>query len=101
MPGASARAAIAQAIPEQSDAVLELRDVAWAQPTVVSGTIRVDIALAMSDDDRVGFEIFSGTAEREIIHCQGHAALLPIGAPAHDSILRSYALMRVATRASR
>ncbi len=67
-----ARAAIAQAMPERQEAMmLELRDMVWAQPVVLVGNTRVDIALLAQDDGRVDFEIYSGMDAQEIIHCQG------------------------------
>ena len=68
-----ARAAIEQASsawPEST--VLELRNVVWAQPMVVSGRQEISIALWAKDRDKVDFEIYSHD-EQERVHCQGFA----------------------------
>ncbi len=78
-----ARAAVSQATPERRDAMmLELRDMVWAQPVVLVGKTRVDIALLANDDDRVDFEIYSGMDGQEIVHCQGRALSIAQTTPA-------------------
>jgi polyketide synthase PksN len=71
-----ARAAIDDALPAPSGSrTLELRDVVWAQPIVVSAATEVSIALTSNatDDDEVDFEIFTKGDGEEIVHCQGRA----------------------------
>jgi acyl transferase domain-containing protein/acyl carrier protein/SAM-dependent methyltransferase len=77
-----ARAAMGQAacIP-QGSSVMELQNVAWADPMVVDGNKQMTIALFASDDEHVDYEIYSGEAEREIIHCRGRASFRDQHAP--------------------
>ncbi len=68
-----ARAAMEQALPVRPEStMLELRNVAWAQPKMVSESKQVSITLLANNDD-VDFEIYSQDGEQEIIHCQGLA----------------------------
>jgi acyl transferase domain-containing protein/enoyl-CoA hydratase/carnithine racemase len=68
-----ARAAMEQALPVRPEStMLELRNVAWAQPMMVSESKQVSITLLANNDD-VDFEIYSLDGEQEIIHCQGLA----------------------------
>ena len=69
-----ARAAIEQASGEREEgAVLELRDVVWAEPLVVEEEGReVNIALQAEETGEIGFEIYSVEGGEEIVHCQGH-----------------------------
>jgi hypothetical protein len=50
---------------------------------VVAGKQDVTIAVFVGDDDRIGYEIFSGSGEQQIIHCQGRivAGDEPVPAP--------------------
>ena len=69
-----ARAAIEQASPVPPEStILELRDVVWMQPIVVTQATEIGIALSPDGDDRIDFEIYSQDAEEEIVHCQGRA----------------------------
>ena len=69
-----ARAAVEQAWPAPSESkALELRNVVWAQPMVVSESKQVNIALLANDHDQIDFEIYSPAGDEEIVHCQGHA----------------------------
>ena len=69
-----ARAAVEQAWPARSKSkALELRNVVWAQPMVVSESKQVNIALLANDHDQIDFEIYSPAGDEEIVHCQGHA----------------------------
>jgi polyketide synthase PksN len=78
-----ARAAVQHALPERPDAaVLELRNIVWAHPIVVTGTKDVSVALVASDDHQTDFEIYSEEADRETIHCQGRAVWSREPAPA-------------------
>ena len=80
LPGAAylemARAAIeaAAAIPHGSS-VVELEDTVWGKAMVVDGPEQATIALLADDSGRIHYEIYSGEAEREIVHCQGRAVL--------------------------
>ncbi|MGC2743470.1 MAG: SDR family NAD(P)-dependent oxidoreductase, partial [Candidatus Angelobacter sp.] len=69
-----ARAALEQAWPEcRESAVLELRNVVFAHPVVVTGSRQINIALLTRQNDQVDFEVYSHDADQEIIHCQGLA----------------------------
>src|ERR1041385_3727108 len=69
-----ARAAVEQAWPAPSESkVLELRNVVWALPIVVSESKQVNIALLANDHDQIDYEIYSLAGDEEIVHCQGHA----------------------------
>jgi acyl transferase domain-containing protein/enoyl-CoA hydratase/carnithine racemase/acyl carrier protein len=81
LPGAAylemARAAIEQAAPiRQGASVLELRNVVWLQPIVVSEDKQVSIALLARDpagqpDQRIDFEVYT---RDDHIHCQGRCS---------------------------
>jgi len=80
MPGVAylemARAAVEQALPEQSaSATFELRNIVWAQPLVVMDHKQVSIALSANDDGQIDFEIHSQDDGNAIVHCQGQAAV--------------------------
>jgi acyl transferase domain-containing protein/acyl carrier protein len=70
-----ARAAVEEACPEKrAGGVLELQNVVWAQPLVVSGEKQVHIALRGSEEgEEIEYEIYSGEAGEEVVHCQGSA----------------------------
>ncbi len=71
-----ARAAVEKAAHPPVDAVIELRDVVWAQPVVVGAAKKqVHIALLANDADHIDYEIYSQDADEEIVHCQGRAVL--------------------------
>ena len=78
-----ARAAMEQALPaSQESAVLELRNIVWAQPMVVSENQQINIALWMNDSNEVDFEIYSQNVDQEIVYCQGCAVWIHQAAPA-------------------
>jgi polyketide synthase PksL len=78
-----ARAAIEHAWPEQPEtAILELRNIVWAQPVVVSEKKQVSIVLTANDAGDVDYEIYSQDAEQESVHCQGCAIWSRQPAPA-------------------
>src|SRR5579864_3415403 len=67
-----ARAAMEQACGERGETeVLELRNVVWAEPVEVKEAREVRIALLSGEAGEIGFEIYSGTGNEEIVHCQG------------------------------
>src|ERR1044071_6799898 len=54
-----ARAEIEQSLPEQPEsALLELHNIVWAQPIIVTGDQEVSIALWTNDDKQVEYEIY-------------------------------------------
>jgi polyketide synthase PksL len=78
-----ARAAIERALPSRLEStVLELRNVVWAQPVIVTEKKSVSISLAANDHHEIDYEIYSQEADQEIIHCQGRAVLSHDPAPA-------------------
>ncbi|HEX8620287.1 MAG TPA: beta-ketoacyl synthase N-terminal-like domain-containing protein, partial [Thermoanaerobaculia bacterium] len=69
-----ARAAIEQALPADTErAPLELRNIVWAEPIVVTGETQIQIALAANEDGSVDYEIYSAGEDDDTIHSQGHA----------------------------
>ena len=82
------RVAIAQALPQQVEptATLELHDVVWAQPVVVTRPTEVNVALFTTDAEGhavegLNYEIFSKDEEQEIVYCQGRAIFTRQSAP--------------------
>jgi acyl transferase domain-containing protein/enoyl-CoA hydratase/carnithine racemase/acyl carrier protein len=71
-----ARAAIERALPSRREStVLELRDTVWAQPIFVGSGLPFHISIAASGNDEVAFEIYSREGERDVVYCQGRAAI--------------------------
>ncbi|MES2824534.1 MAG: SDR family NAD(P)-dependent oxidoreductase [Pseudomonadota bacterium] len=80
-----ARAAVEQASPKQHESsTLELHNVVWVQPIVVTESKQVTIALFVNNDQHrssatsdnnqfIDFEIYSQDLDKEIVHCQGQA----------------------------
>jgi acyl transferase domain-containing protein/aryl carrier-like protein len=78
-----ARAAIEQATPERPEsAVLELRNIVWANPIVVTEDQQISIALSPVADDQIDFEIYSEDDDTAIVHSQGRAVWSRQPAPA-------------------
>lgn len=73
-------AALENALPKgQSGRALELRNVIWAYPIIVSATKQVNIALLTNELDTVeqlDFEVYSQESGEEVIHCQGQIGYL-------------------------
>jgi len=77
-----ARAAIEQAVPSPPEAsVLELRNVVWTQPIVVTANKDVSIAISTANDGSIDYRIYSGDGASELVHCQGRAAWSREAAP--------------------
>jgi polyketide synthase PksN len=77
-----ARAAMEQASAERLDsAVLEIRNIVWAQPAVFSAGRQIVLVLSPNGSDQTEYEIFSRAGEGEIVHCQGNAAWTRPAAP--------------------
>ncbi|HYC88474.1 MAG TPA: SDR family NAD(P)-dependent oxidoreductase [Thermoanaerobaculia bacterium] len=77
-----ARAAIEHALPERPEgAVIELRDVVWAQPIVVGQPREIGVALIPAEGEDVDFEIYSEDSGQEVVHCQGRARVVTVPAP--------------------
>ncbi|MEA2490006.1 MAG: polyketide synthase PksL, partial [Acidobacteriota bacterium] len=65
-----ARAAIERSWPARPEAsVLELRDILWGEPIVVTGSSEVHTSLMAVDDEHIEFEIYSA----DVVFCQGRA----------------------------
>jgi polyketide synthase PksL len=70
-----ARAAMEHAWPERHEnTVLELRNVVWAAPLVISQSTEIRLGLWSRDGDEADFQIYSLERGQETIHCQGLAA---------------------------
>lgn len=78
-----ARAAVekASSLPPGS-AIVELRDIVWGEPMEVTGSEPLTISLFANDDGLIHYEIHSGDAVEELIHCQGQAISIEQRAPA-------------------
>jgi polyketide synthase PksL len=71
-----ARAAIRDAWPAHpGPALLELHNVVWAEPVVVSGSTQVNIALSAAGHEQIDYEIYSVHGDAETVHGQGRALL--------------------------
>jgi polyketide synthase PksN len=81
LPGAAylemARAAVVQVASAEEPVVVELHDIAWAEPFRVTDEKEISIALFPNADETIEFEIYSGQGGQEIVHCQGRAVLTP------------------------
>src|SRR5262249_16234421 len=81
------RAAIEQAAPIRPESsILELHNMVWLKPVVVTDPKQVSIALFATDDDRVDYEIYSVEAGQETLHCQGQAVLSSQPTPARPDL---------------
>jgi polyketide synthase PksN len=89
-----ARAAIEQATPERPEpARLELRNIVWAQPIVVTEAREVNIALLADENEQVDFEVYSDDSGEEVVHCQGRAVPSREPAPARLDLAQLRAQM--------
>ena len=71
-----ARAAIEKAMPAlRESSILELHNIVWAQPIVVTANTQVVIALFSKNNEQIDYEIYSRDNGEEIIHCQGRAVV--------------------------
>ena len=87
------RAAAALALPQPApSARWELRQTVWGEPLVASGGRDVGIALFARANDAVDIEIGSAAAGRDgaypQVHCQSHAVLDRLAAPARVEVAR-------------
>jgi acyl transferase domain-containing protein/enoyl-CoA hydratase/carnithine racemase/acyl carrier protein len=68
-----ARAAVARALPGLApSAIVELRDVVWLQPVLVTAASTVSVALS-NDGDQIDFSISSLDGDAQVTHCEGSA----------------------------
>jgi acyl transferase domain-containing protein len=91
LPGAAylelARAAVEQSSPIRPElSILELHNMVWLKPLVVTGPKQVSIALFATDNGCVDYEIYSTEAEQETLHCEGQAVFSRQSAPARLDI---------------
>lgn len=82
-----ARAAIEASMPAPKESsILELQDVAWAQPGIVAEKQPLGITLFDKVGEQVKFEIYRAadgtTATQDLVHCQGRATYSDQPAPA-------------------
>ncbi|HEV3040322.1 MAG TPA: SDR family NAD(P)-dependent oxidoreductase, partial [Candidatus Angelobacter sp.] len=68
-----ARVAVEKAAKTSPEMALELRNVVWAQPVIVTQNKQISIALLANKADQIDYEIYSQEADEEVIHCQGSA----------------------------
>jgi len=77
-----ARAAIVRASPPRhGPTVLELNDIEWGQPCVVTPDTQISIALWADHSERIQYEIYSEEKDHTIVHCQGRAVFSPQKVP--------------------
>ncbi|MEO8378059.1 MAG: SDR family NAD(P)-dependent oxidoreductase, partial [Acidobacteriota bacterium] len=69
-----ARAALQSATPASREGSLELLQVRWAEPIVVTGR-QIGVAVLARESGELEYEIYSELEGEEIIHCQGRATL--------------------------
>ncbi|HEY3051828.1 MAG TPA: enoyl-CoA hydratase-related protein, partial [Thermoanaerobaculia bacterium] len=77
-----ARAAIEQALPERPAAVLEMHDIVWPQPVIVTENRQINVVVFANDSDEIEYEIYSDDADEELVYCTGRAVLSSEPAPA-------------------
>ena len=84
-----ARAAIenAMSLTLESD-ILELHNIIWVRPIIVTGKRQVGIALLAHDDRQIDFEIYSWDDGQKVEHCQGQAVLKNQPTPAQIDVER-------------
>ncbi|WP_241461468.1 enoyl-CoA hydratase-related protein, partial [Aquimarina macrocephali] len=71
-----ARAAIAEALPEEKGSyLLEFSNTVWSGPIVFNDAMEVHITLFEQTEEGVCFEVYSTSKEEEKIYCQGEAIL--------------------------
>jgi len=71
-----AHAAVLRSTEFGEDGGVELRDVVWLRPIVVTSPLEVHIALSAAENGVIEFEIYSDDKNDEIVHAQGRA--LPV-----------------------
>jgi acyl transferase domain-containing protein len=90
-----ARVAIDQATGTRRDSgILELRQVIWGQPLVVSAEKELTLSLFETESGEIDYEVFSSYEGQESVHCQGQAILNRQPTPAALDLLQLKARMR-------
>jgi polyketide synthase PksL len=70
-----ARAAVERSSPARPEAaVLELRQLVWLQPVVVTESKHVSIRLAASEGEEIEYEVYSQDGNEQIVHFRGRAS---------------------------
>ncbi|NVO09902.1 MAG: SDR family NAD(P)-dependent oxidoreductase [Bacteroidales bacterium] len=83
------RAAVEKASPPQFETkTLELHNVVWVRPIVVTESKQVTIALFANEIDQISFEIYTTEEGQEILHCQGNAIYKQKEAPVKHDLVR-------------
>jgi polyketide synthase PksN len=67
--------------PGHGSGILELHNIAWAQPLVVEKDRQVDITLLVKENNHLNYEIYSKDNGQEITHCLGAASYVHGAAP--------------------
>lgn len=81
------RAAIEDAEPQRlENAVLELRDLVWLQPIVVTNPREVNVALSSLDNGCISFSVSTGDGDQFMLHCEGIAAFVTRTLPVTSNI---------------
>ncbi len=100
-----ARAAVENALswrskPARARKTMELFNIVWADPVVLTQRKQVSVALFAQHDDQLGYEIysFSDDGMEEIVHCQGQALLRSESARAKIDIAHLTSQMRQGKR---
>lgn len=65
------RAAAVFAVPEWCEGGLELHDIAWSRPLVVTSPITVNVALALMDNDDIEMSVATASEGDAVVHCSG------------------------------
>jgi acyl transferase domain-containing protein len=72
-----ARAAVADATAVNvNTTAMEIRNVVWPRPFLVSEPRQIDIRLMPVDDSNIDFEVYSQENKSELVHCQGKVLLV-------------------------
>ncbi|ELR72060.1 Long-chain-fatty-acid--CoA ligase [Fulvivirga imtechensis AK7] len=78
-----ARAAIENAMSFTAQSgTLELQNIIWVRPVIVTGQVQLSIALSANDDTHIDFEIYRQDNGHTIVYCQGQAVLKGLDTPA-------------------
>jgi polyketide synthase PksN len=84
-----ARAAVLDAASDSSQtAHVELRDIRWAYPVTIDGATDVMVSLSTADEGQIDFDIYTGSAGQETVHCQGCVDLNAASAPTQLDLSR-------------
>lgn len=71
-----AYAAIVHSIPCEDEFSVEMRNIRWFKPFILSDRKSVSISLSLQDENKIQFEVYSRTNEEQVIHSQGEANII-------------------------